>query len=176
MQKSIFLGLLMILYWGMIALSGVEGKEDSGLKDSMKSKSISGSLPKMINRAAQSRDPFLPLTPPKQASKPKVKPNPKPKPSNMSRVSQKAIFTKSASQWRLLAVIHGQFGGLAVIKLSGNKRVFVHEGAELGGSGWYVSKIDDSQVILEHPEMARSQRKSSKPGSYILTFPAVTPS
>lgn len=73
--------------------------------------------------------------------------------------------------WRLLGVLHGQDGHQAVIQISPKKRVLVHPGSELVGSGWTIKTISEGEVLLEYLSSTSSVGVSSPPRNFILSFP-----
>ena len=73
--------------------------------------------------------------------------------------------------WRLLGVLHGQDGHQAVIQISPKKRVLVHPGSELAGSGWTIKTISEGEVLLEYLSSTSSVGVSLPPRNFILSFP-----
>ena len=73
--------------------------------------------------------------------------------------------------WRLLGIIHGQYGHQAVIQISPGKRVLTRPGLELARSGWIVKAMSQGEVLLEHQTTISAGSNPSPPRTFILSFP-----
>jgi len=72
--------------------------------------------------------------------------------------------------WKLLGIIHGQYGHQAVIQISPGKRVFASPGLELARSGWVVKTVSQGEVFLEHQATISAETHSSLPRTFLLSF------
>ncbi len=111
-------------------------------------------------------NPFTPIH--KRRSMPSLSKKLRPQASQMT-----AISTSKDPNWKLLSIIHGQYGQQAVIQVSPKERIIVRPEMKLAQSGWTVKTISKGEVLLEH-------RSSPLPGGghfrskvFILSFPAL---
>ena len=112
------------------------------------------------------RDPFIPIKKPKSLSSiPKKK---KPKSPKISPIS-----TLQYPQWKLLGIIQGRYGRLAVIQTLSGERIFVEPGPEPVRAGWVITTISNTEVHLEHASTAMKGKSVSEPKTFILSFPTV---
>ena len=73
--------------------------------------------------------------------------------------------------WKLLGIIHGQYGRQAVIQVAPHKRVFGRAGLEVFQSGWIIKTISKDEVLLENFAASPLGESVSKPKVFILSFP-----
>ncbi len=111
------------------------------------------------------RDPFRPMKKPRSISSSSRKSRPEPQkiPPPVPRVKD--------PNWKLLGVIHGQYGRQAVIQISPGKRIFVRPGLELVQSGWIIKTISKGEVLLERRSITPSGTDFPQPRIFILSFP-----
>jgi len=76
----------------------------------------------------------------------------------------------TAPTWKLLGIIHGQYGHQAVIQISSGERVFTWPGLELAQSGWIVKAMSQGEVLLEHQATISAESNPSPPRTFILSF------
>jgi hypothetical protein len=76
-------------------------------------------------------------------------------------------------EWKLLGVIHGQEGHLAIIQTSPKERVVLQAGSELFQTGWRVKFIGDNEVVFEYSSPTTSRGIPSPPKIFILSFPFI---
>ena len=72
--------------------------------------------------------------------------------------------------WKLLGIIHGQFGRQAVIQISPKERVFVGAGLEVFRSGWIIKSIQKAEVRMEYISPSILKRGPTKPKAFTLSF------
>jgi len=110
------------------------------------------------------RDPFRQIKKPRSISSSPRKSRPEPKKIfPIPRVKD--------PNWKLLGVIHGQYGRQAVIQISPGKRIFVRPGLELVQSGWIIKTISKGEVLLERRSITPSGTDFPQPRIFILSFP-----
>lgn len=112
------------------------------------------------------RDPFNPMKKPKSLSSTPKKT--KPKSAKISPIS-----TLQYPHWKLLGIIQGRYGRLAVIQTLSGERIFVEPGPEPVREGWIITNINDTEVHLEHASSVEREKSVSEPKTFILSFPFV---
>ncbi len=122
--------------------------------------------PASVADIGKRRDPFNPIKRPKPLSV-----MPKKKKPNSPRISP--ISTLQYPHWKLLGIIQGRYGRLAVIQTLSGERILVEPGPEPVRAGWIITTISDTEVHLEHASSAKRGKSVSKPKAFILSFPTV---
>ncbi len=112
------------------------------------------------------RDPFNPIK--KSGSIPSV-----PKKSKPKSLKASPISTLKNPHWKLLGIIQGQYGRLAVIQTLSGERIFVEPGPEPVRDGWMIKAISETAVHLEHGPTAAAGKNDPQPKTFILSFPSV---
>ena len=115
------------------------------------------------NDVNKRRDPFRPIKKRRYitSSSKKARAEPVPTP---------AISKIKNPNWKLLGIIHGQYGRQAVIQVSPKERVFVRVGLEVVRSGWVIKTISKEDVRLEHSATSKPGKAMSEPKTFILSF------
>jgi Tfp pilus assembly protein PilP len=109
------------------------------------------------------RDPFSPMKKPRSISSSSRKSHP-------DSPTITPVPTINNPNWKLLGIIHGQYGSQAVIQVSPRERVFVRTGFEVVQSGWTIKTISKDKVLLEHPSTSPSGKGLSEPKAFMLSF------
>ncbi len=131
-----------------------------------------GSVNGLLQRTQSSGDfgkrhnPFTPIH--KRRSIPSLSKQLRPLASQMT-----AISTSKDPNWKLLSIIHGQYGQQAVIQVSSRERIIVRPGMKLTQSGWIVQTISKGEVLLEHLSTPLPGEGRSRSKTFILSFPAL---
>ncbi len=112
------------------------------------------------------RDPFNPIKKPR--SIPSAPKKSKPRSPKISPIS-----TLKYPHWKLLGIIHGQHGHLAVIQTLSGERIFVEPGPQPVRDGWIIKTISDTEVHLVHASTVATGKRVSRPKTFILSFPTV---
>jgi hypothetical protein len=148
---------------GFLTLSGAKGEvpkifsTDPGTVDGLVQPAQSKSDVKTR------RDPFRPIIKPRSISSLSLK-------SHLESPAIKLIPTVNNPNWKLLGIIHGQYGRQAVIQVSPKERILVRPGAEIVRSGWIIKSISKGEVLLEHSSPSISGKGSFGPKVFILSF------
>ncbi len=122
--------------------------------------------PATVADIGKRRDPFNPIKKPKFLS-----PTPKKTKPKSRKISP--ITTLQYPHWKLLGIIQGRYGRLAVIQTLSGERIFVEPGLELVREGWIIKTISETEVHLEHASTAERATSVSEPKPWILSFPRV---
>jgi len=128
-----------------------------------------GSLEVVVERAqprenyGKRRDPFRPIMKPRSISSSSRKSLPDPR-------KVLSIPSVTDPKWKLLGIIHGQYGHQAVIQISSGERVFARPGLELARSGWIIKTISKGEVLLEHQSTTSAETNHPQHRTFILSF------
>ena len=158
--------ILGIIICSLLAfqVSGGDALAISILLENSVDGSVQASAP--VEDIGKRRDPFNPIKKPKSLSS-----IPKKKKSKSPKISP--ISTIQYPQWKLLGIIQGRYGRLAVIQTLSGERIFVEPGPEPVRAGWIITTISNTEVHLEHASSAKRGKSVSKPKAFILSFPTV---
>ncbi len=124
--------------------------------------------PAPVADISKRRDPFNPIKKPKSLSS-----TPKKTKQKSPKISLSPISTLQYPQWKLLGIIQGRYGRLAVIQTLSGERIFVEPGPEPIRAGWIITTINDTEVHLKHASSAERGKSVSEPKTFILSFPTV---
>ncbi len=114
----------------------------------------------------EQRDPFNPIKKPRSI----------PSASKKSKTRSPKISANSTHEyphWKLLGIIQGQYGRLAVIQTLSGERIFVEPGPQPIRDGWIIKTISEAEVHLEHASSASRGKSRSQPKTLILSFPTI---
>ncbi len=114
------------------------------------------------------RDPFNPIKKPKSLSF-----IPKKTKRKLPKISLSPISTLQYPHWKLLGIIQGRYGRLAVIQTLSGERIIVESGPKPVRAGWIITTISNTEVHLEHASSAKRGKSVSEPKTFILSFPTV---
>jgi hypothetical protein len=158
--------LLGMIFCGLVGVPVAAGEVH---EVSLKNVASVNGLPQHIQSRSESgkrHNPFMPIK----------------KRHSLSSSSRKAqhktsqampISIKKVPNWKLLGIVHGQYGQQAVIQVAPSKRIIVRPGMKLTKSGWIVRTIRKGEVLLEHIPTPFSGEGRSRPKTFILSFPAL---
>ncbi len=125
-------------------------------------------VPASVADVSKLRDPFNPIKKPKSLSS-----TPKKTKRKSPKISLSPISRLQHPQWKLLGIIQGRYGRLAVIQTLSGERIFVEPGPEPVRAGWIITTISDTEVHLEHASSAKRGKRVSESKTFILSFPTV---